>query len=147
MNRNNDGLVAWRAMLEVHQRLTVEMDSHLRAEHGMPLQWYDVLVHLTEAGEPLRMRDLAERTLFSRTECTRVVARMEAAGLVVKRPDPDDGRGVYAGITEEGIEALRQATRTHLGDVERSFTSHLDDREATTIAQALWRVATAARSE
>jgi DNA-binding MarR family transcriptional regulator len=134
-------------MLEVHERLTAHMDAQLRAEHGLPLQWYDVLVQLTEAGQPLRMRDLAERTLFSRTECTRVVARMETAGLVAKRRDPEDGRGVYAEPTVAGKKALREASRSHLADIDRWFTSRLDERETTVIADALWRVATAARAE
>lgn len=134
-------------MLEVHERLTADMDARLRAEHGLPLQWYDVLVQLTEADKPLRMRDLAERTLFSRTECTRVVARMEAAELVTKCPDPEDGRGIYAKVTEAGKQALREASRTHLADVEQSFTSYLDQEESTVIADALWRIVAAARAD
>ena len=146
MREDDAALTAWRQLLEVHQRLTTDMDARLRSEHGLSLQWYDVLVQLTEAGGPLRMRDLADRTLFSRTECTRIVARMETAGLVTKRPDPDDGRGVYAELTPEGKKALREASRTHLADIERSFTSHLNERESTVIADALRRIASAARS-
>lgn len=132
-------------MLETHERLTADMDAQLRSKHGLSLQWYDVLVQLTEAGGSLRMRDLAERTLFSRTECTRVVARMVEAGLVVKRRDPEDGRGIYAELTEAGTQALREASKTHLADIDRSFTSHVDEREATVVADVLWRVANAAR--
>lgn len=142
-----DGLSAWRAMLEVHERLTSDMDANLRERHGLPLQWYDVLVQLTEAGGPLRMRDLADRTLFSRTECTRIVTRMEAAGLVAKRPDPDDGRGVYAELTSAGTEALRDASKTHIADIEQSFTRHLDADESSVIARAFARVADAARPD
>ena len=147
MRSEDDGLSAWRAMLEVHERLTADMDAKLRDQHGLPLQWYDVLVRLTEAGGPLRMRDLAERTLFSRTECTRIVTRMEAAGLVSKHRDPDDGRGIYAELTPAGTEALRDASKTHIADIERSITSHLDEHESAVIAHALWRVATAARPD
>lgn len=143
MRPNQEDLAAWRALLEVHDRLTADMDASLRAEHGLPLQWYDVLVQLTEAGEPLRMHELADRTLFSRTECTRVVARMEAAGLVTKERDPADGRGVYAAITPEGQAAFRRAAVTHLADIQRSFAAHLSDGEARTIAVALGRVVAA----
>ncbi len=144
MGLSDRALVAWRALLEVHQRLTADMDATLRAEHALPLAWYDVLVRLTDAARPLRMHELADRTLFSRTECTRIVARMEAAGLVVKEKDPEDGRGVYAAITDEGRTVLRTAARTHLADIERSFAAHLNDEETTTIAAALARVAAAA---
>ncbi|MGA9598252.1 MAG: MarR family transcriptional regulator [Acidimicrobiia bacterium] len=143
MRPDNEALAAWRALLEVHQRLTADMDATLRAEHNLPLAWYDVLVQLIEADRPLRMHELADRALFSRTECTRVVARMEAAGLVAKEPDPHDGRGVYAAITAEGRVALRRAARTHLADIERSFAAHLSDEEATIIAAALARVVAA----
>jgi len=140
MRPNNEVLAAWRALLEVHERLTAEMDATLRAEHDLPLAWYDVLVQLTEAGEPLRMHELADRTLFSRTECTRVVARMEAAGLVAKDRDPHDRRGVHAAITAKGRVALRSAARTHLADIERSFTAHISDEEAAVITAAFERV-------
>lgn len=138
-----DALAAWRALLEVHERLTTEMDATLRAEHGVPFVWYDVLVQLTEASEPLRMHELADRTLFSRTECTRVVARMEAHGLVRKAADPDDGRGVLVSLTDEGRRAYRRAGRTHLADIELAFASHLSRAEARTIAAALERVLSA----
>ena len=134
-------------MLEVHERLTTQMDARLRAEHGLPLQWYDVLVQLAEAGGPLRMNDLADRTLFSRTECTRVVARMEAADLVAKHPDPQDGRGVYAELTTAGRTMLRAASKTHLADIERWFTRHLAEDESAVIADALWRIAETVRPE
>ena len=145
MRPNEEELAAWRALLEVHQRLTADMDATLRSEHGLPLQWYDVLVQLIEAGEPLRMHELADRTLFSRTECTRVVARMEAAGLVTKERDSADGRGVYAAITPEGRAAFRRAARTHLADIQRSFAAHLSDEEAATIASAFERIVAASR--
>ena len=145
MRPNKEELAAWRALLEVHERLTADMDATLRAEHGLPLQWYDVLVQLTEAGAPLRMHELADRTLFSRTECTRVVARMEAAGLVTKERDPADGRGVYAAITPAGQAAFRRAARTHLADIQRSFAAHLSDEEARAIALALGRIVAANR--
>jgi len=140
MRPNSEALAAWRALLEVHDRLTADMDATLRAEHDLPLVWYDVLVQLTEADGPLRMHELADRTLFSRTECTRVVARMEAAGLVAKEPDPHDRRGVYAAITAKGRVALRSAARTHLADIERSFTAHISDEEAAVITAAFERV-------
>ena len=147
MPANRDALSAWRAMLEVHALLTADMDARLRAEHRLPLQWYDVLVQLTEAGEPLRMKELAERTLFSRTECTRIVARMEAAGLVTKERAEEDGRGVYASPTPEGLALFAEAAKTHVADIEREFAAHLTDGEAAVVADALWRVVGAARGD
>jgi DNA-binding MarR family transcriptional regulator len=91
------------------------------------------------------MHELADRTLFSRTECTRVVARMEAADLVTKERDPVDRRGVYVAITPEGQGAFRRAARTHLADIQRSFAANLSDEEARAIALALRRIVAANR--
>ena len=69
----------------------------------MPLAWYDVLVQLSEKEDGRRrMQELARRVLFSRSGLSRLIDRMQAAGLVVREGDPHDGRGTYACVTAEG---------------------------------------------
>jgi DNA-binding MarR family transcriptional regulator len=123
-------LRAWRSLLEAHRRLADALDDELMAQHGFGLQWYDVLVQLAEAGGRLRMSELAEATLFSRTDCTRIVDRMGRRGLVERQSVPEDGRGVYAVLTPAGRATLREASETHLDGIERRFGAHLDDAGA-----------------
>lgn len=139
-------MAAWHALLVVHHRLTGAMDEELRAAHGLRLDWYDVLVQLSEAGGRLRMAELAEATLFSRTDCTRIVDRMEKVGYVERRPAEEDGRGVYAVLTPQGRSMLRRASATHMASIRRRFAEHLEGGEAGSMAVALGRVATADRN-
>lgn len=133
-------MAAWHALLVVHHRLTGAMDEELRAAHGLRLDWYDVLVQLSEAGGRLRMSELADATLFSRTDCTRIVDRMEKAGYVARRPAAEDGRGVYAVLTPSGRSMLRRASATHMDSIRRRFAKHLENGEAGSMAAALERV-------
>ena len=88
------------------------------AEHQLPLAWYDVMVQLVEAPERrLRMTDLAGAVLISRSGLTRLVDRMVADGLIRRAPAPDDARGTFACLTDEGYDRLRTATTTHLQGV------------------------------
>jgi DNA-binding MarR family transcriptional regulator len=140
----DDVMRAWRLLLEVHHRLTQEMDQELRDGHGLRLDWYDVLVQLDAGGGRMRMHELAEATLFSRTDCTRIVDRMERAGLVAREPALEDGRGIYAVLTAAGRRMLREAAVTHVSGIERCFAAQVSEEEAATIAQALQRVVNAA---
>ena len=138
---------AWRLLLETHHRLTGEMDRELREVHGLRLDWYDVLVQLNAAGGRMRMHELAEATLFSRTDCTRIVDRMQRAGLVARERASEDGRGVYAALTHAGKQKLREAAVTHVHSIERRFTDLLTEEEAAIMATALRRVVHAATQE
>jgi DNA-binding MarR family transcriptional regulator len=135
-----DVMEAWRLLLVTHHRLTHDMDQELRDRHGLRLDWYDVLVQLHAAGGRMRMHELAQATLFSRTDCTRIVDRMQPAGLVSREPDPDDGRGVYAVLTPAGATMLREAARTHVASIQRRFADKVTADEATAMARALRRV-------
>lgn len=144
MQPSSETIEAWRLILEAHQRLTTQMDVELRKHHGMRLDWYDVLYQLTLGGGRMRMHELAEATLFSRTDCTRIVDRMESAGLVERERAAEDGRGVYAVITPEGSALFREAARTHLDDIRRLFGDHVTSDEASAIVSALARTLAAA---
>ena len=130
-------LRAWRLLLETHSKVVPQLDHELRAAHGLRLDWYDVLLQLHEAGGRLRMFELADATLISRTDCTRIVDRMEAAGLVSRQSAGEDGRGVYAAITDTGSASLRQAAPTHLEGIQRLFATHVEPADALVISEAL----------
>ena len=147
MKPDEDTLEAWRLLLETHRRLSAQLDRELQEEHGLRIERYDVLIQLNEAGGRLRMHELSEATLFSRTDCTRLVDRMEEAGLVARERAAEDGRGVYAVLTAAGKAALRSAAPTHLDGIQRLFGSHVSPDEVAAMRESLGRVVEAACSE
>ncbi len=137
-------LAAWRAFLEAHARTTENLERELRDDEGLPLAWYDVLVHLSEAdGHRLRMQELANAVLLSKSGLTRLVDRMEQAGLVHRAACPDDRRGTFAQLTEMGMDRLRSTAPRHIRGVAEHFAIHLDDEEAALLARLLGRIADA----
>src|SRR4051794_3614666 len=108
-------LDAWRGFLRVHATLIRELDDELMAAHSLPLVSYDVLVNLEDG--PMRMSDLADTVLLSRSGLTRLVDRLSAQGLIERRPCEDDGRGSLAALTPAGEARLAEARPTHLGGV------------------------------
>ncbi len=98
------------------------------AEQELSLAAYDVLVQLAEApNRLLRMTELADAVLLSRSGVTRLVDRLERAGLVSRSRVESDGRGVAAQLTDAGLSRLRVAARTHLTGVVRHFAARLAD--------------------
>src|SRR5581483_6651578 len=120
-------LDVWRSFLRAHARIIRALESELLADQQLSLASYDVLVQLAEAPERrLRMTELADAVLLSRSGVTRLVDRLEREGLVVRAPVAEDGRGVAATLTESGLERLRGASRVHLDGVARYFAARLD---------------------
>jgi DNA-binding MarR family transcriptional regulator len=123
-------LGAWRAFLRAHSSLTRTLEAELIAEHDLPLASYDVLLQLAEAdGRRLRMTQLADRVMLSRSGLTRLVDRLERDGLVVRAACPGDARGTHAVLTDLGLQRLRDAAPTHLRGVAEHVTSRLTAEE------------------
>jgi DNA-binding MarR family transcriptional regulator len=135
----------WRSFLRAHASVVRELERELAADAKMPLVWYDVLLQLAEAPERrLRMAELADRVLLSRSGLTRLIDRLQAEGLVAREPSPDDARGTYSVLTTAGLERLRDAAPTHLAGVQRHWLSHFSDDELTTLHTLLGRIGPAA---
>src|SRR5947199_7142515 len=105
------------------------VDDELQAERGLSLRWYDVLVQLEEAYEQdhsggLPMNEVAARILSSKSGLTRVVDRMEEAGLVRRERPPEDRRVVRVIITSNGLETLHSARAIHHRSIQRHFIEH-----------------------
>jgi DNA-binding MarR family transcriptional regulator len=130
----------WESFLRTHLALTRRLDRDLVDRHGLPLDWYDVLVQLHESGGETTMGELASRLLISPSTCTRVVGRMVEAGLVERRVDPIDARVRHAAITREGKQRLRAAAVTHLAGVERHFGRFVPDADAATLRDRFERM-------
>src|SRR5262249_34293102 len=133
-------LADWRVFLETAYALIDILDAELQAERGITLGWYDALVHLEEAEDGLRMNELAGRILFSKSGLTRVIDRMEEAGLVRRERPADDRRVVKAYITQEGIKPLQAARTVHRRGIKQHFVRHLDQQQLATLAHSLENV-------
>ena len=132
---------AWGALLQVHAALVPTLDSQVRAQTGLPLAWYDVLLEL--AGEPggrLRMTALAERVVLSRTRVSRLVDELSEVGLVCREKDPNDRRSAYAVLTDTGRSRFRDAAPIYLSAIESSFAAGLSNEDLRDIKRALLRV-------
>ena len=142
-----DKVAAWAGVLKVHAALVPVLDRELKDAHDLPLTWYDILLELNAAaGRRLTMGELGRRAVVSRTRTVRVVDELVVAGLVVREQNPDDGRSAYAALTDEGRRRFLAAAPTYLAGIERHFSRHLSDGEATAVATALGRVLAADRA-
>ena len=136
-----DELAVWRSFLRAHARVVRSLEADLVAEHDLPLAWYDVMVQLVEAPRRrLRMTELADRVLLSRSGLTRLVDRMVGAGLVRREPCATDARGYFAVLTDDGYTRLRGAAGTHLRGVRDKVISQFDPDELEVLGTYLARI-------
>ncbi|HZU14824.1 MAG TPA: MarR family winged helix-turn-helix transcriptional regulator [Chloroflexota bacterium] len=141
MTSDKTRLEAWALFLEAHARLVQTLEAELEAETGLPLTWYDVLAQLSAAPEGrLRMSDLYQSLLLSKSGLTRRIDRMVEVGLVERKGCPGDRRGVFAVLTPKGREILRAAAPLHCAGVERHFGEHIDETELATFRRVLTKI-------
>lgn len=116
----------WRSFVTIHFAINRQLDDELRREVGLTLPEYEVLWELTNAPDNrLRMNELARHLLFTRSGITRLIDRLEAAGYVVRDECDDDGRGVYAMLTEDGFAAFESAAVTYIDRLRELFFDRL----------------------
>jgi DNA-binding MarR family transcriptional regulator len=144
MHRSGDlseqQMLAWRQFLRAHALVTRRLEADLLAEQRLPLASYDVLVQLVEAPDRrLRMSQLAERVLLSRSGLTRLVDRLEREGLVRREACDSDARGLFTVLTPEGLDRLRAASPVHLRGVASYAVGRLRPDEAEELAALLGR--------
>ena len=131
-------LGAWRGLLRVHSALVKALDAELEETHGLPLTSYEVLLYLYKAPEGrLRMAELADCVLLSRSGMTRLVDRLERDGLLVRDTCESDARGCFAVLTDAGEELLAKARATHLDGVRDAFLQHLGAEDMERLS-AVW---------
>jgi DNA-binding MarR family transcriptional regulator len=131
---------AWGALLMAHARATERVGRRVEAEGGLPLDWYDVLLVLEYAPERrLRMGELAEHVLLSRSGLTRLIDRIEAAGLVERHLCPSDRRAFEAVLTDKGHAAREQSWPIYARAIADGFGSRYSEEEAQHLAGLLAR--------
>jgi DNA-binding MarR family transcriptional regulator len=118
---------AWRAFLRAHATLLRRLDAELDDAAGIGIADFDVLIQLERAGGELRMSELADRVLLSRSGLTRRVDRLQDVGWVTRRVCSDDRRGAHATLTPAGREQLLAAVPTHLAGIAEHFVARLDE--------------------
>jgi DNA-binding MarR family transcriptional regulator len=138
-------LRAWRLYFESALALVDVLDAELERDAGIPLRWYDVLVQLEETPDGLRMNELAERILYSKSGFTRVVDRMEEAGLVRRARPENDRRSILVVLTDEGRKTMEHARRHHRHAIDQHFARHLAETDIKALTRGLEKVSAHAR--
>ncbi|MFL5930743.1 MAG: MarR family winged helix-turn-helix transcriptional regulator [Gaiellaceae bacterium] len=144
-NPSAERLRAWRLYFESALALIDVLDAALEGDAGIPLRWYDALVHLEETPDGLRMNELAERILYSKSGFTRVVDRLEEAGLVQRVRPENDRRSILVVLTDQGRTTMEQARRHHRHAIEQHFSQHLSDSDIKALTRALEKLSAHAR--
>src|SRR5437763_15962154 len=134
------GLAAWQALLRSHARRMRQVERHLAKQTGLALADFDVLAQLALAGGALRMTELADRALISRSGMTRRVARLVGVGLVRRASADGDARGVVVALTDAGVARLTEAAPVHARGIFDLFVARLDDQELAVLESALEKV-------
>jgi DNA-binding MarR family transcriptional regulator len=130
---------SWRGVLFASHRVLRIADRDMLEHEGFPLTWFDVLSRLADAGPAgLRMQELEEVALFTRGGLTRLIDRIEAAGLVRREPVPGDRRGVRVVLTSDGAQRYTAALRRHGEVIAREFGRRLTPPQHRAVADALW---------
>ena len=136
-------LESWVSFLRAHAAITRELSAQLQREHGLTLNDYEVLLHLSHAdGAMMRRVDLAGSILLTASGITRLLEGLERAGFVGKETCSSDARVSYAKLTEPGAQKLREAAVTHLRGIDELFTSRYSGSELATLAELLSRLPT-----
>jgi DNA-binding MarR family transcriptional regulator len=132
---------AFAALLRAHAAATRALSAQLSAEHGLTLSDYEVLLRLAHAPERrMRRVDLSEQVLLSASGITRLLDGLERSGLVERASCSTDRRVVYAVLTQEGLDTLRTAAKSHLDQIDSYFSVRLDGDQLEQLTALLARL-------
>jgi DNA-binding MarR family transcriptional regulator len=138
-------LSAWQAVLTAHASVVARVEEALEVADLPPLSWYDVLWAVRGApGRRVRMAELAGRLTLSRGGLTKLADRLAVAGLLRRQPAEDDGRGLYAVLTDAGEDMLRRMWPVYARVLRETFVETISADEAAAIAAGLHRATAAA---
>jgi DNA-binding MarR family transcriptional regulator len=130
---------AWGGFLGTYARMNRLIEDDLQAQGGITHVEFEVLLRLSwEKGRRLRIQDLAARSILTRSGTSRVVARLEKAGLVTREEASEDRRGAYAVMTKAGVERFRAVAEAHIAFVRRNFLDLFSAAEQQQLA-AFWK--------
>lgn len=138
----------WRLLITAHVRLIERVEQHLKQAGLPPLEWYDVLWALKETPDQrLRLSELADAVLLSRSNLTRLLDRLEKAGLLKREACPSDRRGTFAVLTPAGATLQQQMWEIYSQRIAEDFSAHLQDGDVMVMTNALSQILKAEQSE
>lgn len=132
---------AWRAFIEASSRLFDQLERQLQREAGLSHGDYEVLVRLSEAPERrMRMSELADQALVSRSRLSHAVSRLESQGLLRREACATDRRGMYAVLTDEGFARIEAVAPGHVEEVRRLMFDHLSADQVQALEEISRRI-------
>jgi len=137
----SDMLEAWSGLLFAHSRVIQGLERDMLGQHGLSLTWFDIMGRLKQAPEGrLRMHELEDASVFTRSGMTRLVDRIEEAGFVRRARSAEDRRGVYVEITSAGRQKIDAVWPDHVASIEQHFGRYIDGAEAKVLQRASARI-------
>ena len=134
--------------LRAHAAVTRQLDRELVADHGLTINDYEVLLHISRAPERMMRRvDLAKRVVLTPSGITRLLDGLQRSGLVCKASCDSDARVVYAKLTDAGAKRLAAASTMHLESIRELFCAHFEAEELEQLASLLARLGGASGSD
>jgi DNA-binding MarR family transcriptional regulator len=128
----------WQDFLAAHRTIIERLSAQMMADHSLPLEWFDVLIHLADVPDHrLRQKELKDRLLLSESGVSRMLVRIEKTGFVTRTQADDDRRGVEIALTAKGKQALTEALESHLTLVAELFTERLTASDRAALRRAL----------
>jgi DNA-binding MarR family transcriptional regulator len=128
----------WQSFLAAHRQIVEQLADEMLREHQLPLEWFDVLVHLADLpGMRAHQKELRDRVLLSESGVSRLLVRMEKAGLITRSTADDDRRSVDIAVTDDGRVALLAAIESHLQLVASLFSDRLTATDQTALSWVL----------
>jgi DNA-binding MarR family transcriptional regulator len=134
-------LAAWRGLLFTQAAVIRALEKDMLEQHDLPITWFDLLSRLARSdGQRLRMHELEETSLFTRSGITRLADRLEEAGLVRRERSAEDRRGVYLAITDAGLAKIDEVWDDHQRSIQKHFGQYLNGDDAAAIRNATEKV-------
>lgn len=144
VKRVGEETMLWQDFLRAYRTIVDQLSEQMQRDHNLPLEWFDVLIHLADLPEGrLRQRALRDRLLLSESGVSRLLLRMEQAGLINRTTADDDKRGIEITLTPQGSSAVIDATASHLQMVSALFTQRLTPTDLNALTRVLPKLALA----
>ena len=141
LSEQSNAVLSFVSLLRAYSHATRQLNAQLTADHGLTISDYEVLLRLARAPDRrMRRVDIAEQVLLTASGITRLLDGLERAGYVERGSCDTDRRVVYAVLTDEGVMKLREASESHVAQIEVYFTSRFEDAELGELAELLGRI-------
>jgi DNA-binding MarR family transcriptional regulator len=136
--RLEEETMLWQEFLRAHRTIIEKMAAQMKRDHNLPLEWFDVLIHLADLPDGrLRQRALRDRLLLSESGVSRLLLRMEQAGFIARNTAGEDKRGMEITLTDKGRTAVIEATESHVEMVSTLFTQRLTQTDLNALGRVL----------